>query len=103
MYMIGIGLVVKVIIMLQSHCIIILVIKLRSLVIKRGRVKEKFQLKTQNEKIPTTVNNPSVWGKWFNKSLRRWLGVPPSFSSVSLLQQISQPSNITISGGIQGG
>jgi len=44
--------------------------KSRSLVNKKGKVTEQFQLKIQNEEIPTTVNNPiNCLGKWIDSSL----------------------------------
>ena len=132
--------------------------KSRYMIIKKGRISEKFQLKVQGENIPSIVDEPiKCLGKWFddtltdknnieniqrqvkewlkrtensglpgkykawiyqhgmlprlmwllmlyeiplttvetlermvNKSLRKWLGVPPGFSAIGLYSRTSQ-------------
>jgi hypothetical protein len=45
--------------------------KSRSLIIKKGRVTEKFKLQVQGEEIPSIVQSPiKCLGKWFDASLK---------------------------------
>ena len=44
--------------------------KSRSLIIKKGKVTQKFELTIQGEKIPSIIGNPiKCLGKWFDETL----------------------------------
>ncbi|CAC5418562.1 unnamed protein product [Mytilus coruscus] len=144
--------------------------KSRSMILRKGQITTKFQLKIQGDEIPTIVDNPiKCLGKWFddtlkdntsvktvqtqvvdwlkkvdksglpgkfkawiyqhgllprltwllmiyemtattveaierkiNSHLRRWLGVPPSFTAIGLYSRSSQLQLHINFGGIQG-
>ena len=45
--------------------------KSRCLVIKKGKVTQRFNLKIQGEQIPSIVNNPiKCLGKWYDDTLK---------------------------------
>ena len=44
-------------------------VKSRSLIIKKGKTKDRFVLRVQNEEIPSTKNPIKCLGKWFDASL----------------------------------
>ena len=49
---------------------LLIYVKSRSLVIKKGQKTERFKLYVQNEEIPSIVANPiKCLGKWFDASL----------------------------------
>ena len=58
-------------------------VKSRSLVIKTGQTTERFKLYVQNEEIPSSTVE-ALLERITSQHLRKWLGVPPSFTSIGL-------------------